>query len=73
MAVVVDDEWQHHGLGSVLMRVLAGIAHRRGIDRFTASMLADNRAVVDFVHRQAPTAQLRFASGELSMDLPLSS
>lgn len=73
VAVVVGDDWQHHGLGTVLMRVLSGVAHRRGIDRFTASMLADNRAVVDFVHRQAPTARLRFSSGELSMDLPLSS
>ena len=74
VAIVVGDAWQHHGLGSVLMRVLSGVAHRRGIERFTASMLADNRTVVDFVHRQAPTARLCFdGGGELSMDLPLSS
>ncbi|HYD08748.1 MAG TPA: GNAT family N-acetyltransferase [Acidimicrobiales bacterium] len=74
VAIVVGDDWQHHGLGTVLMRVLGGVAHRRGVDRFTASMLADNRPVVDFVHRTAPTARLRFdGGGELSMDLPLTS
>lgn len=71
VAIVVGDSWQHHGLGTILMRVLGGVAHRRGIDRFTASMLADNRPVVDFVHHRAPSARLRFDSGELSMELPL--
>ena len=71
VAVVVSDARQHHGLGTILMRVLGGVARRRGIDRFTASMLADNRPVVDFVHRQAPTARLRFERGELEMDLRL--
>jgi GNAT superfamily N-acetyltransferase len=71
VAVVVSDEWQHHGVGTVLMRRLAGAAHRRGIERFTATMLADNRPVVEFVHRTNPHARLAFNGTELSMVAPL--
>jgi GNAT superfamily N-acetyltransferase len=71
VAVVVSDRWQHHGVGTVLMRKLSGAAARRGIARFTATLLADNRPVVDFVHRTAPDARLHFDGAELAMDLPL--
>jgi GNAT superfamily N-acetyltransferase len=72
VAIVVSDAWQHHGVGSVLMRKLGGAARRRGIERFTATMLADNRPVVDFVHKSNPSARLRFDGTELAMDAPLS-
>lgn len=71
VAVVIADAWQHHGVGSVLMRKLGGAAARRGIERFTASMLADNRPVVHFVHHTAPDARLQFDGTELAMDLTL--
>jgi GNAT superfamily N-acetyltransferase len=71
VAVVIGDAWQHHGVGTRLMRELSKAAWRKGIVRFTATMLADNRPVVDFVHHTAPAAQLRFDGTELAMDLPL--
>ena len=71
VAIVIADDWQHRGVGSTLMRKLGGAASRRGIERFTATMLSDNRAVVNFVHRTAPVAQLRFDGSELAMELPL--
>ena len=71
VAIVIADAWQHHGVGTVLMRKLGGAAARRGIDRFTATMLADNRPVVDFVHRTAPDARLAFDGTELAMTAPL--
>lgn len=71
VAIVVGDRWQHHGVGTTLMRKLGGAAARRGVDRFTATMLADNRPVVDFVHRTAPEARLSFDGSELAMTLPL--
>jgi GNAT superfamily N-acetyltransferase len=72
VSVVIADAWQHHGVGRLLMRKLTGAALRNGIQRFTATMLADNRAVVDFVHTTAPAARLHFDGGELEMVLPLS-
>lgn len=71
VAIVIADEWQHRGVGSTLMRKLGGAASRRGIERFTATMLSDNRAVVDFVHTIAPVARLHFDGSQLAMDLPL--
>lgn len=41
-AIVVGDEFQRAGLGSVLLARLADAARDRGFDRFTAIMLADN-------------------------------
>jgi len=71
VAIVIDDAWQHHGVGTVLMRALGEAAATKGVVRFTATMLADNRAVVDFVRRTAPKATMHFAGGELEMELPL--
>lgn len=71
VAVVVDDAWQHHGVGTELMRALTRAAKHKGIERFTATMLADNRPVVDFVRHNAPAAQLHFDGTELAMELPL--
>ena len=44
IAIVVADDWQGRGLGSLLGRHLAHAARNRGIRRFTATMAAENRA-----------------------------
>ena len=41
-AIVVADDWQRRGLGSVLAARLAEEARRSGIRRFTATMASDN-------------------------------
>ena len=41
-AIVVGDDWQGRGLGSLLARELAGRARELGIRRFTATMASDN-------------------------------
>jgi GNAT superfamily N-acetyltransferase len=71
VAIVIGDAWQHHGVGSVLMRKLAGAAKGRGIERFTATVLADNRPVVQFIRQSNPAARLRFDGTELAMEAPL--
>ncbi len=68
---MVGDAWQHHGVGTLLMRTLGAAAAGKGVERFTATMLADNRPVVDFVHRTAPDARLAFDGSELAMTLAL--
>lgn len=44
-AVTVSDDWQHHGLGRILMNKLAEFARKRGIARLYSVDLADNRAM----------------------------
>jgi RimJ/RimL family protein N-acetyltransferase len=63
-AIVISDGWQRQGLGRELLRRLVDAAPRRGVQRFRATMLADNaaihRLIEDFAgdevrHRRAGT------------------
>src|SRR3954470_701227 len=42
IAVLVEDAWQHKGLGRALVRMLSAEAARRGIAVINATVLADN-------------------------------
>jgi GNAT superfamily N-acetyltransferase len=46
VAFVVVDDYQHHGLATILLQHLANKARSVGITRFTAEVLADNRAML---------------------------
>jgi acetyltransferase len=50
-AIVVADAWQGLGLGSELMRTLAGAARERDIDALVGSTLAENQRIVDWARR----------------------
>lgn len=72
VAVLIEDGWQHHGLGRVLMRRLTRLARSRGVVQFHADVLADNAPAVGLVRRLARgSARARLESGELVYDLPL--
>ena len=51
VAFAVDDAWQNRGLGTLLCRALLDAATARGIMRFRASVLADNRRMLDMLTR----------------------
>ena len=55
IAITIAEDWQHHGLGRALIRVLAGDAHRHGIDTLTATVLADNRPALGLAARNRPS------------------
>jgi GNAT superfamily N-acetyltransferase len=42
VSIVVEDAWQHRGLGGALMRMLVAEAVRQGITTLNASILTDN-------------------------------
>jgi len=44
VAIVVADDWQRRGVGSLLAERLAGEARHAGVARFTATMASDNVA-----------------------------
>jgi GNAT superfamily N-acetyltransferase len=47
VAFVVADEFQHHGLGTILLEALAEAAWKNGIAAFVAQTLAENRDMLD--------------------------
>ena len=53
VAFVVDDEYQHHGIGSELLDELADAALARGVTVFRAETLAENRTMLDCTGKPA--------------------
>jgi GNAT superfamily N-acetyltransferase len=47
VAFVVADQFQHHGIGTILLEHLAEAALDNGINTFTAQTLADNQDMLD--------------------------
>jgi len=43
LAILVEDAWQHRGLGQALMKMLTAEAARHGVAVLTASVLSDNQ------------------------------
>lgn len=57
VAFVVADEYQHHGIGSLLLDELVRAARARGVEVFRADTLAENSAMLDvFRHAGFPVA-----------------
>jgi GNAT superfamily N-acetyltransferase len=73
IAVLVEDGWQHHGLGRRLVRQLTRLARQRGVMQFHADVLADNDQAIGLIRRtrRAGGPRATFEGGELAYDLPL--
>ena len=72
VAFVVEDRWQGKGLGTVLFTALLAAARDRGIRRFRADVLADNRRMLDLITRFAcvDSRETRDAITSLVFSLP---
>jgi RimJ/RimL family protein N-acetyltransferase len=51
VAFVVQDGWQNRGLGTILFRQVLDAAAARGMRRFRAYVLANNRRMLDLITR----------------------
>jgi RimJ/RimL family protein N-acetyltransferase len=72
-AIVVGDDWQGQGLGRELMGRLVDAAVTLGVERFQATMLADNVAIHRLAERFAGAPLHRVRQGntfEVEVDLP---
>jgi RimJ/RimL family protein N-acetyltransferase len=71
VAVVVEDAWHRHGIATALLRELGGVASERGVERFTATVAADNRAITTLVRSLPVSATWNWDRGERRLDVPL--
>jgi len=71
VAFIVADEFQHHGIGTLLLDELVKAARARGIDTFEAQTLAENRDMLDvFRHAGFPiTSSIEF--GTVTLRFPI--
>jgi N-acetylglutamate synthase-like GNAT family acetyltransferase len=56
MALTIADEWQHKGLGKLLMQHLISSAKQYGVRRLYSSELADNAMMRELAHEVGMSA-----------------
>jgi GNAT superfamily N-acetyltransferase len=71
VAFVVADEYQHHGIGSLLLDELARAARLRGIETFRAETLAENRPMLDVFHHAGFLVTSRIEFGTVTLRFPI--
>jgi RimJ/RimL family protein N-acetyltransferase len=71
VAVAVVDSWQGRGLGTALLEALAARAHEEGVERFTASVLADNPAMLGLLRNLGDTEVVDRAAGVVELEIEL--
>jgi len=71
VAFIVADEYQHHGIGALLLDELVKAARERGIETFAAQTLAENQNMLDvFRHAGFPvTSSIEF--GTVTLRFPI--
>jgi RimJ/RimL family protein N-acetyltransferase len=67
VAFVVTDAWQHHGIATLLLELLAQAAWACGIDTFVASTLPDNRDMLGVFAHSRFEVTTRFDGGLVSI------
>jgi GNAT superfamily N-acetyltransferase len=68
VAFVVQDGYQGRGLGVLLLRHLLEAGEARGIRRFRAYVLADNRRMLDLLNRFTDVRDRHLESGVVTLD-----
>ena len=67
VAFVVTDAWQHHGIATLLLELLAQAAWVCGIDTFVASTLPENREMLAVFAHSRYDVTSRFEGGLVSV------
>jgi RimJ/RimL family protein N-acetyltransferase len=68
IAIVVEDAWQGRGLGGILLDALLTAAEARGVRRFTADVLADNRPMLRLLARLGVILHRELEVGVLTLE-----
>ena len=69
IALVVEDAWQGRGLGVTLLGDLLAAAEARGIRRFVAYVLGDNRRMLGVLTRHTDVRERSVESGVVTLIL----
>jgi GNAT superfamily N-acetyltransferase len=71
LGLVVADGWQHRGIGSALLALLAERAGRRGTRELAMDVLPGNDRMLDMIGRRWPAAHRELAPGSVRIRVEL--
>lgn len=71
VAFVVADRWQHHGIATLLLDLLASAAYFCGIDTFVASVLSENREMLQVFLHSRFDIRVRSEVGVVEVEFPI--
>jgi GNAT superfamily N-acetyltransferase len=71
VAFIVSDEFQHHGIGAMLLDELARAARERGITAFRAETLFENRTMLDVFHHSGFPVSTSVEYGTVTLRFPI--
>ncbi len=71
VAFVVEDDFQHQGIGTLLADELARAARVQGIQVFVADTLAENAAMLEVFHGTGFPVETRFEEGVVKVRFPI--
>lgn len=71
VAFLVEDAYQGLGLGTMLLHTLADLAPRHGINKFDATVLADNRGMLVVFKRSGFSVMHEIDSGVYHVEFPV--
>jgi acyl-CoA hydrolase/GNAT superfamily N-acetyltransferase len=70
VAFLVKEELHGHGIGSFLLESLETIAKENNYTQFTATVLAENRKMLNVFQKRYPTAKFSRISSEVEVEMP---
>ncbi|HUT55503.1 MAG TPA: GNAT family N-acetyltransferase [bacterium] len=71
IAIVVQDEFQNNGLGSVMLQLLYELARKKGVKKFVADIDASNRRVFHLIKRSAMPCTISIFQGVAHAELDM--
>ena len=71
VAVTVDDAFHRRGIGSELLNIVMARALRNGATNVHASVLAENRPMIEMLNKIAPGAHKELDRGVIDLMFPL--
>ena len=72
VAFLVADEWQGHGISTILLAHLAGIAEQHGISTFTAEVLPVNHRMIQVFRESGFPVDMHSTPDAIAIELPTS-
>jgi GNAT superfamily N-acetyltransferase len=72
VAFVVADEWQHQGVGTMMMARLSEAARERGIKSFVAETMFGNHAMLTVFHHSGYSVESDHSQGVVSLSIDIS-